>query len=86
MGAGGGGKECKENLKIQFNMVVLYTTHRQLFSLFIQSNSPFLIGSHSTANSLKTFVAINFLSHIMFLFLLFSGMVMYANKVETKEK
>ena len=27
-----------------------------------------------------------FLSHVIFVFLLFLGMVMYANEVETKEK
>ena len=32
------------------------------------------------------YVAVNFLSQIIFLFLLFLGMVMYTNEVETKEK
>ena len=31
-------------------------------------------------------VAVNFLSQVIFVFLLFLGMVMYANGVETKEK
>ena len=31
-------------------------------------------------------VVINFLSQVIFLFLSFLGMVMYANEVETKEK
>ena len=31
-------------------------------------------------------VVVNFLSQVIFVFLLFLGMVMYANKVETKEK
>ena len=31
-------------------------------------------------------VVVNFLSQVIFLFLLFLGMVMYANEVETKEK
>ena len=31
-------------------------------------------------------VVVNFLSHIIFVFLLFLGMVMYANEVETREK
>ena len=30
-------------------------------------------------------VVVNFLSHVIFVFLLFLGMVMYANEVETKE-
>ena len=29
---------------------------------------------------------VNFLSQVMFVFLLFLGMVVYANEVETKEK
>ena len=32
------------------------------------------------------YVAVNFLPQVIFLFLLFLGMVMYANEVETKEK
>ena len=31
-------------------------------------------------------VVVNFLSRVIFVFLLLLGMVMYANKVETKEK
>ena len=31
-------------------------------------------------------VVVNFLSQLIFVFLLLLGMVMYANKVETKEK
>ena len=32
------------------------------------------------------YVVVNFLSQVIFVFLLFLGMVMYANEVETKEK
>ena len=31
-------------------------------------------------------VVVNFLSQVIFVFLLFGGMIMYANEVETKEK
>ena len=34
----------------------------------------------------KVYVVVNFLSQVIFVFLLFRGMVMYANKVDTKEK
>ena len=34
----------------------------------------------------KVYVVVNFLSQVIFVFLLFLGMVMYANEVETKEK
>ena len=34
----------------------------------------------------KIYVVVNFLSQVIFVFLLFFGMVMYANEVETKEK
>ena len=32
------------------------------------------------------YVVVNFLSQVIFVFLLFLGMVIYANEVETKEK
>ena len=34
----------------------------------------------------KVYVVVNFLSQVIFVFLLFLGMVMYANEIETKEK
>ena len=34
----------------------------------------------------KVYVVVNFLFQVIFLFLLFLGMVIYANEVETKEK
>ena len=34
---------------------------------------------------LRVYVAVNFLSQVIFIFLLFLGMVMNANEVETKE-
>ena len=36
--------------------------------------------------NLSTYVVVNFLSQIIFVFLLFLGVEMYANEVETKEK
>ena len=35
---------------------------------------------------MKIYVVVNFLSQVIFIFLLFLGMVIYANEVETKEK
>ena len=32
------------------------------------------------------YVVVNFLSQVIFVFLLFLGIIMYANEVETKEK
>ena len=37
-------------------------------------------------NSKLIYVVVNFLSQVIFVFLLFLGMVMYANEFETKEK
>ena len=37
-------------------------------------------------NYFNIYVVVNFLSQVIFLFLLLLGMVMYANAVETKEK
>ena len=39
-----------------------------------------------TVSILVVNVVVNFLSQVIFLFLLFLGMVMYASEVETKEK
>ena len=36
--------------------------------------------------STQIYVVVNFLSQVIFIFLLFLGMVIYANEVETKEK
>ena len=36
--------------------------------------------------SASIYVVVNFLSQVIFVFLLFLGMAMYANEVETKEK
>ena len=36
--------------------------------------------------STKVYVVVHFLSQVIFVFLLFLGMIMYANEVETKEK
>ena len=36
--------------------------------------------------NLKVYVVVNFLSQVIFLFLLFLGMAMHANEVGTKEK
>ena len=40
----------------------------------------------SLKNWLNVYVVVSFLSQVIFVFLLFLGMVMYANEVETKEK
>ena len=48
----------------------------QRFVNSILTNSP----------SVYIYVVVNFLSQVIFVFLLFLGMVMYANEVETKEK
>ena len=36
--------------------------------------------------AMYVYVVVNFLSQVIFVFLLFLGMIMYANEVETKEK
>ena len=57
------------------NFFSLITKH---YLLFFWSN-----------NDLSTrcvYVVVNFLSQVIFVFLLFLGMVMYANEIETKEK
>ena len=40
----------------------------------------------SSTWSWRVYVVVNFLSQVIFVFLLFLGMVMYTNEVETKEK
>ena len=39
-----------------------------------------------TLNQCHVYVVVNFLFQVIFIFLLFLGMVIYANEVETKEK
>ena len=41
---------------------------------------------HRCMMKLKVYVVVKFLFQVIFVFLLFFGMVMYANEVETKEK
>ena len=48
---------------------------------FFPLPSPFLCLLHRIID-----VVVNFLSRVIFVFLLFLDMVMYANEVETKEK
>ena len=38
------------------------------------------------SNCIYVYVVVNFLFQVIFIFLLFLGMVIYANEVETKEK
>ena len=42
--------------------------------------------AEATLIEIGVYVVVNFLSQVIFLFLLFLGTVMYANGVETKEK
>ena len=74
-------------------MIAPYTTHYyqfhysfKIFRRFELAHIPRFNSSDSVDQILKTFVVVNFLSRVIFVFLLFLGMVMYANEVETKEK
>ena len=49
---------------------------------FQQSFCDFFVGKEN----LFVYVVVNFLSQVIFVFLLFLGMVLYGNEVETKEK
>ena len=42
--------------------------------------------SSTSLTKASVYVVVNFLSQVIFVFLLFLSMVMYANEVETKEK
>ena len=44
------------------------------------------MSSTASVSSVQIYVVVNFSSQVIFLFLLFLGMVMYANAVETKVK
>ena len=44
------------------------------------------LGKLKRLYGLYMYIVVNFLSEVIFLFLLFLGMVMYANEAETKEK
>ena len=45
--------------------------------------NPFI---HAPSHFANVYILVNFLSQVFFVFLLFLGMEMYANEVETKEK
>ena len=45
-----------------------------------------VVASIFSLNTIGIYVVVNFLSQVIFVFLLFLGMVMYANEIETKEK
>ena len=47
---------------------------------------PVLFGLIKIWSNFRVNVVVNFLSQVIFVFLLFLSMVMYANEVETKEK
>ena len=47
---------------------------------------PFSHAFFSRNKDSSVYVVVNFVSQVIFIFLLFSDMVMYANVVETKEK
>ena len=42
--------------------------------------------TRSLAQNARVYVVVNFLSQLIFIFLLFWGMVMYADEFQTKEK
>ena len=44
------------------------------------------VGEHLTELYIYIYVVVNFLFQVIFVFLLFLGMVIYADEVETKEK
>ena len=51
----------------------------------VRTISPLLTVCEVNSYWFNAYVAVNFLSQVIFLFLLFLGMVMHAIKVETKE-
>ena len=56
--------------RVQYNTIILLILPEGLFRINLQ----------------YVYVVVKFLIHVIFVFLLFFGMVMYANEVETKEK
>ena len=80
------------------NQPVIILKHQHIFNAAsLQTSSTLIFGSPVvlwvtcryigvTVSISVEDVVVNFLSQVIFLFLLFLGMVMYANEVETKEK
>ena len=60
--------------------------HELLIMTLGQGSLVELIVSESTEFNLCIYVVVNFLSQVIFVFLLFLRMVKYANEVVTKEK
>ena len=79
------------NFESEFNIPVQVTIPEWVHcTLLLQHNSlAFLIPSFANLPNLVYFtptVVVNFLSQVIFAFLLFLGMVIYANEVGTNEK
>ena len=74
--------------------------HQSIINAFIASNASISLSQFFLSSSvhrlyiyqcitnvlINVFVVVNFLSQVIFVFLFFLGMIMYANEVETKEK
>ena len=72
-------------LKVMLSVLSLFILHDFLLSSVMWWSSFALILFVNTI-IFNIYVVVNFLSQIIFVFLLFLGMVMYANEIETKEK
>ena len=79
------------NFESEFNIPVQVIPEWVHCTLLLQHNNSLAFLIHSFANSpnlvyLTPTVVVNFLSQVIFAFLLFLGIVIYANEVGTNEK
>ena len=65
-------------------MICHFGTRQMRWSRKLMTFGPLLM--NRSVSDIYVYVAVKFLSQVIFIFLLFLGMVMYGNEVETKEK
>ena len=71
---------------LQITTVKSFTTLEQLVEQILVRKTPATSKAGKCEATELIDVVVNFLSLVIFVFLLFWGMIMYANEVETKEK
>ena len=84
-------KPVKQYLLRKRDLLVLETSfslHQRSLKLLVSGLAFFLNSKQYSRNSSPCYiyVVVDFLSQVIFVFLLFLGIIMYANEVETKEK
>ena len=76
---------CQKELH-EFRLTSCRKVYNCVVALILPTMYVPVVASIFSLNTIGIYVVVNFLSQVIFVFLLFLGMVMYANEIETKEK